>query len=153
MESLDGVEVSSEGGKYVATVSVERVPPTLFAPRRGEAPSPLASPVSASRIGAFEVSALLFEGERLVAQECIFSKLLSGRWPKVERVVARSHEFVQDALRREQEALKQAWRQLTDYVEEGSMLHDCAAGGAAPRLDGQPAPAHRARGGGLRATR
>ena len=76
------------------------------------------------RIGAFEISALLFEGERLVAQECIFSKLLSGRWPKVERVVARSHEFVQDALWREQEAQKQAWRQLTDFVEEGYMLHD-----------------------------
>tara|TARA_B110001452_G_scaffold188047_1_gene158381 strand:- start:154 stop:1158 length:1005 start_codon:yes stop_codon:yes gene_type:complete len=76
------------------------------------------------RIGALEVTALVYRDGEVVAHECVFSKLLSGRWPGAARVMARIDGFVQDALWREQQAQLQAWAELVFSVEDGYMLHD-----------------------------
>lgn len=67
--------------------------------------------VSYPRLGALEVTALLLhEGDRLVARECVFSKLLSRKWPAAQRVMARVDAFVQDAMWREAKAAGRADR-------------------------------------------
>lgn len=76
------------------------------------------------RIGALEVTALVYHDGELLAHECVFSKLLSGRWPGAARVMARIDGFVQDALWREQQAKLRAWAELVYSVEDGYMLHD-----------------------------
>lgn len=73
------------------------------------------------RLGAFEVTALLFHDDALVESECLFSKLLSRRWPADEHLMARLDGFVQQALWRDRLEMQ---RELSQLVLEGHALYD-----------------------------
>ena len=56
-----------------------------------------------------------------VENECLFSKLLSRRWPTDEHLMTRLDCFVQQALRRD---LLETRRELTELVFDGHALYN-----------------------------
>ena len=56
------------------------------------------------RVGAFEVSYVVIDGDDQVACAPVFSKLVSGTWPNLDKLMARLDKGVQHALISQQHA-------------------------------------------------
>ena len=109
---------------------------TLVRPRPPPAPAPAPTrtpppppPRRASRAAVvtahspcpFPLGTKSPHGPRQVESECLFSKLLSRRWPADEHLMARLDGFVQQALWRDRLEMQ---RELSELVFEGHALYD-----------------------------